>query len=299
MNTNHSIDYAEEVIKKLSPLFFSEACKLISELTELNIEIESHLESFEVLKKSPVEKDNLEKKGIDYLGRYLYGSDGPKIELFAHNILTLAEDTTIPLAGNSLEGKIQSIARIVLLHEIAHYYTHKGLHGPASTKYKAWDAFDKAKECVKEALAQYWTDETLRESLCKEGAPDEAILKQEDRTNFDEIARRSPKEYRGHQVLRDYFLDPSSTDPKHPSKIAEGSPSDWIKMRFEKLKRSKNAGPKVINEFDPKLTDRTIKKKADAFYLKCAKSWAKFMVNTFELPAEQKPLFPRKKVPRP
>ena len=310
-------DKAKADIEKLNSSFFSPACELISELTELKIDEEKRLKRFEISwdEKQPAAiEDSLNKKGIDWLGCYSCGKSGPKIELFAHNIRALAKFTNgiTPVTpvdsallaetkSLSLDKKIQSIARVVLLHEIAHYYTHKGHHkrDPKDIrrlKYKSWKAFDKAKPCVIEGLAQYWTDEALP----KVGAPDSAILipKHVDRAYFDYIAEKAPVQYRAHIELRNMFEGIIKIDD---NKIAEGSSNDWVKMHFEHLKRSNSAEPKILKDFLPER---------NPFYVKCLGSRTKFLLkrgfdtkSLLEQPStgrnpEQKPFIPEK-VPRP
>jgi len=89
----------------------------------------------------------------DLLGCYIPAGNGigPKIELYWGSILKSAKADD--------ESDIKEIAKMVMIHELAHYTTHEGL---SVSDQKSWVKFSIADKFIKELTAEMATQEVLR-----------------------------------------------------------------------------------------------------------------------------------------
>jgi hypothetical protein len=131
-------------------------------------------------------RTNYDDFDLDLLGRYFpeAGVIGGRVELYWARILALT------LTPNKIEA--EAYAKVIMLHELAHYVTHQG-----AKDNRHWDHFPSGSDIV-EIVAQVATEEVIRRST------DPTLL-----PAFESLLEKAPLKYRDHRrivkKLRDEF----------------------------------------------------------------------------------------------
>lgn len=140
-------------------------------------------------------RTNYDDFDLDLLGRYFpeAGVIGGRVELYWARILALT------LTPNKIEA--EAYAKVIMLHELAHYVTHQG-----AKDNRHWDHFPSGSDIV-EIVAQVATEEVIRRST------DPTLL-----PAFEALLEKAPLKYRDHQrivkKLRDEFTS-SKVNPAY------------------------------------------------------------------------------------
>ena len=165
---------------------FSFPTRKISELSRglaRNDSVESvqHLVDY-YFKWLPNEKGEDEKGVLDVLGTYWMESDvvGAHVELYWAKIAAFSHRRNF---------EIEQVAKVVMLHELAHFVTHQG----CGSDREYWNLFPSGKEVV-ELVAQMATEDVLIKFNHA------ALLKV-----FDELLKDQSRAYTGHREVRECF----------------------------------------------------------------------------------------------